>query len=61
MKNLCLFLSMDAELVSDNWLMYPLKKAESRFSCLSVIRIDFPASKKPRPFPTGALDDCWFL
>ena len=29
MKNLCLFLSMDAGLVSDTRLIYPLKIAES--------------------------------
>ena len=29
MKNLCLFLSMDAGLVSDTQLIYPLKIAES--------------------------------
>ena len=30
MKNLCLFLSMDAGLVSDTRLIYPLKIAESQ-------------------------------
>jgi hypothetical protein len=30
MKNLCLFLSMDARLVSDTRLIYPLKIAESQ-------------------------------
>jgi hypothetical protein len=30
MKNLCLFLSMDAGLVSDTQLIYPLKIAESQ-------------------------------
>jgi len=31
MKNLCLFLSMDTELVSDTWLIYPLKKEVRAF------------------------------
>ena len=30
MKNLCLFLSMDAGLLSDTRLIYPLKMAESQ-------------------------------
>jgi hypothetical protein len=42
-----------------------VRKKPSGISSLSslhfVVRIDFTASKKPRPFPTGALDDCWFL